>query len=327
LVNATLRNFLRRRESLLKAADGAASSRYAHPQWLIEALRAGWPEDWRAILAANNMRAPMTLRVNRRRATVQEARAKLAAAGIESQPPAGLADALTLATPIDVDRLPGFAAGELSVQDAGAQLAVEALDAGPGLRVLDACAAPGGKTGHILERHADLAECVALDVSESRLGRVRDNLERLHLQATVIAGDARRPQDWWDGRPFDRILLDAPCSGSGVIRRHPDIKSLRRATDIDRLAAAQDQLLVALWPLLATGGKLVYATCSVLRAENEAGVARCLDRRAGARAVALPANPLARWGRTAGAGRQILPGDNGMDGFFYACLEKTVHAE
>jgi 16S rRNA (cytosine967-C5)-methyltransferase len=237
---------------------------------------------------------------------------------LEADPP------LPLATPVAVARLPGFAAGELSVQDAGAQLAADALAGGPNLRVLDACAAPGGKTGHILERCPGLAECVALDVSASRLERVRDNLDRLGLQATVLQGDARRPDDWWDGRPFDRILLDAPCSGSGVIRRHPDIKSLRRATDIERLAAVQAQLLDALWPLLASSGKLVYATCSVLRAENEVQIAKFLAREAGARAVALPATPFDAGSRAAGAGRQILPGDNGMDGFYYACLEKTV---
>lgn len=324
LVNATLRNFLRRQEALLAAADSTPSGRHAHPTWLIGRLRADWPEDWEAMLAANNARPPMTLRVNRRRATLEDVQARLTAASIESRPHTLAADALTLATPVDVDRLPGFAAGELSVQDAGAQLAADALAGGPNLRVLDACAAPGGKTGHFLERCPGLAECVALDVSASRLERVRDNLDRLGLQATVLQGDARRPDDWWDGRPFDRILLDAPCSGSGVIRRHPDIKSLRRATDIERLAAVQAQLLDALWPLLASSGKLVYATCSVLRAENEVQIAKFLAREAGARAVALPATPFDAGSRAAGAGRQILPGDNGMDGFYYACLEKTV---
>ncbi|HET7370324.1 MAG TPA: 16S rRNA (cytosine(967)-C(5))-methyltransferase RsmB [Gammaproteobacteria bacterium] len=324
LVNATLRNFLRRQDELLAAADTAPASRYAHPRWLIDRLRADWPDDWEATLAANNTRPPMTLRVNRRRTNREQMQARLAAAGIEAEPHPLAADALTLVSPVDVERLPGFAAGDLSVQDAGAQFAAEALDCGPGMRVLDACAAPGGKTGHLLERWPNLAECVALDASASRLDRVRENLDRLDFRATVLEGDARRPADWWDGQPFDRILLDAPCSGSGVIRRHPDIKSLRRAADIDRLAGVQAALLDALWPLLASGGKLVYATCSVLRAENEVQIANFLARDAGARAVALPADPFDAGSRAAGAGRQILPGDSGMDGFYYACLEKIV---
>ncbi|HET7570277.1 MAG TPA: 16S rRNA (cytosine(967)-C(5))-methyltransferase RsmB [Gammaproteobacteria bacterium] len=317
LVNATLRNFLRRRDALLAAADAVPASRYAHPDWLIERLQGDWPDDWQAILAANNARPPMTLRVNRQRTTPDAMQRELAAAGIDVTPAPPAADALTLATPVDVERLPGFAAGELSVQDAGAQFAAATLDGAPGQRVLDACAAPGGKTCHILERTPALAECVALDISAARLDRLRQNLDRLALKATVLTGDARRPDDWWDGRAFDRILLDAPCSGSGVIRRHPDIKSLRRAADIDRLTAVQAQLLAALWPLLAAGGKLVYVTCSVLRAENEATIAAFLARQADVRAVTLTG-----FGRAAGAGRQILPGDKGMDGFYYACLEK-----
>ncbi|HET8551223.1 MAG TPA: 16S rRNA (cytosine(967)-C(5))-methyltransferase RsmB [Gammaproteobacteria bacterium] len=317
LVNATLRNFLRRRDALLAAADAAPVSRYAHPDWLIQRLKADWPDDWQAILAANNVRPPMTLRVNRRLTTPETMQRELAAAGIDATPAPPAADALTLVTPVDVERLPGFTAGALSVQDAGAQFAAVALDCAPGQRVLDACAAPGGKTCHILERTPELGECVALDVSAVRLDRLRQNLDRLALAATVLTGDARRPHDWWDGRPFDRILLDAPCSGSGVIRRHPDIKSLRRADDIDRLTAVQAQLLVALWPLLAAGGKLVYVTCSVLRAENEATIAAFLARQADACAVAM-----AGFGRATGVGRQILPGDEGMDGFYYACLKK-----
>jgi 16S rRNA (cytosine967-C5)-methyltransferase len=322
LVNATLRNFVRHRESLMARADKTRSARYAHPQWLIERLKADWPNDWRAILEANNARPPMTLRVNRRRSSRGELARVLAAEGIETSAPRATRDALTLASPLDPTLLPGFAAGCFSVQDAGAQFAAAALDPRPGMRVLDACAAPGGKTCHILEREPDLAQCIALDVSSARLDRLRDNFERLGLGAgaTIMTGDARRPDAWWNGKPFERILLDAPCSAVGVIRRHPDIKSLRRPADIERLTATQDELFDALWPLVAPGGKLVYATCSVFTAENEKRVEAALARHADARAGRLPIAA----GRPAGPGRQLLVGDAGGDGFYYASLEKIL---
>lgn len=318
LVNASLRNFLRRRPALLAEADRDPATRHAHPRWLVDRLRADWPADWEAILAANNVRAPMTLRVNARRTTVTAMQNRLAQAGIEACPVAHAADALALAAPVDVAALPGFAEGLVSVQAAAAQLAADVLACEPGMRVLDACAAPGGKSGHLLERTPELDALAAVDISAERLQKVRANLDRLDLDAALVAADASRPDAWWDGRPFDRILLDAPCSATGVIRRHPDIKSLRRDADIARLAAAQARLLDALWPLLAPGGKLVYASCSVLAAENANQVAAFLDRQSGARAGALPG----KWGRAAGAGRQIPPGEDGMDGFYYACLEK-----
>lgn len=319
LVNATLRNFLRRKQALLAAADQTRPGRYSHPLWLIEALKTDWPDDWRTILDANNEHPPMTLRVNRRHTTRGELQRRLTGDGLDCAVVPLAEDALTLLQSQAVGRIPGFNDGDLSVQDAGAQLAVVALACADNQRVLDACAAPGGKTCHILERHSGLAACIALDVAEHRVHRVHDNLTRLGLSGTVCCGDAGNPQAWWDGVAFDRILLDAPCSGSGVIRRHPDIKTLRRPSDIDQLVDAQSQLLASLWQLLAPGGRMVYATCSVLKAENEQQIAEFLHRTPDARVQPLPE----QWGRVAGSGRQILPGENGMDGFYYASLAKT----
>ncbi|MDZ7810429.1 MAG: hypothetical protein U5L11_10235 [Arhodomonas sp.] len=228
-----------------------------------------------------------------------------------------MADALILDRPVAVADLPGFREGQVSVQDAAAQLAADQLAAGPGMRVLDACAAPGGKTAHLLERHPDLS-VVALDNDPGRLARMAEGLERLGLEAEVLRGDAGDPGGWWDGRPFERILLDAPCSATGVIRRHPDIKWLRRAADIPALAEGQARLLRALWPVLAPGGRLVYATCSLLRAENEAVTAPFVAAHDDV-SVSEPALPA---GRATGVGAQILPGEAEMDGFYYACLTK-----
>lgn len=317
LVNAVLRRFQRERDQRVAAVDADPVLRHSCPDWLDAALAEAWPQDRAALLASQNARAPMTLRVNRRRAAPEKVQAELAAAGHPAAPVPGLPDVLTLHTPAAVTALPGFAEGWLSVQDAAAQLAAPLLAAEPGDRVLDACAAPGGKTAHILET-ADVS-LLALDRAEARLPPIRETLQRLGLEATVAAGDAARPDDWWDGRPFQRILLDAPCSGTGVIRRHPDIKWLRRPADIPRLAAQQARLLRALWPLLARGGRLVYATCSVLPAENEAVVAAfaAATDDATAEPVALPV------GRALGYGRQILTGEADMDGFYYACLRKS----
>lgn len=319
LVNAVLRGAQKGGEVLLAEVDRDESAAAAHPVWLLESLRAGRPEEWRAIVAANNERAPMSLRVNRRRGDRAAYLARLAAAGIDAAAVPRTECGVVLARPLDVDQLPGFAAGEVSVQDGAAQLAAELLDAQPGERVLDACAAPGGKTCHILERQPALAELTALDHDATRMARVHDNLARLGLTARVIVNDAARPDAWWDGAPFDRIVLDAPCAGLGVIRRHPDIKYLRRPEDIAALAALQGRLLDALWPLLRAGGKLVYVTCSVLPQENEMQIERFLRQRADAREHIIAA----AWGRALNHGRLILPGEEGMDGFYYACLEKT----
>jgi 16S rRNA (cytosine967-C5)-methyltransferase len=316
LVNAVLRRFLRERGQLLADADRDPQSRHAHPRWLLDRIHADWPRDADAILAANNCEAPLTLRVNRRRCTRSELRERLRDAGMETDAPVHLPDALVLEQSTDVIRLPGYAEGLFSVQDAAAQQVAEILQPRDGMRVLDACAAPGGKAAHLLEQ-ADL-ELTALDADASRLPRMRENLARLGLQATVLHGDAARPDTWWDGRPFDCILLDAPCSASGIIRRQPDIKLHRRAADIAPLAAIQARLGSALWPMLAAGGKLLYSTCSVLRVENESVVGGLLEAQADASAQPLHE----RFGRAAGTGRQNLPGNKGMDGFYYALVEK-----
>jgi 16S rRNA (cytosine967-C5)-methyltransferase len=226
---------------------------------------------------------------------------------------------LTLAEPVSVERLPDFAQGAVTVQDAAAQLAAQLLNPQPGERILDACAAPGGKTAHIMERQPRLTKLIALDVSAERLQRVHENLKRLGLSATTVAGDASQPSSWWDQQAFDRILLDAPCSASGVIRRHPDIKLLRRANDLPQLVTAQARILDALWPLLKSGGMLLYATCSVLQQENSQQIQRFLATHADARLASLNT----ACGHEQPAGRQILPGEDGMDGFFYACIHKA----
>jgi 16S rRNA (cytosine967-C5)-methyltransferase len=319
MVNAVLRRFLREREALLAQVDADPQARLAHPAWMISHYQQAWPEDWERFLLANNARPPMTLRVNQRRIGVEDYLQQLQAAELMATPSPLAPQALVLAAPVPVERLPGFAEGLVSVQDLAAQQAAVLLDAGAGMRVLDACAAPGGKSCHILERHPDLAELVALDIEPQRLERIHQNLDRLGLQATVLQGDGALPQQWWNGVPFDRILLDAPCSGSGVIRRHPDIKWLRRQSDIPALAAAQRRLLGGLWPLLKPGGKLLYATCSVFPEENARVLAEFMAERADARAEPLPVD----WGRAQAVGRQVPAGDNDMDGFYYGCLSKT----
>ena len=316
LVNAVLRRWLRERGALIAELDADAVTRTAHPRWLLDAFAADWPGADAAIAAANNTEAPLWLRVNRRRVDRNAFLQHLTDAGIEATAPPGLPDAVLIAASTDVTALPGFAGGLFSVQDGAAQCAVELLDLADGQRVLDACAAPGGKSGRILER-ADL-RLLALDSDERRLPRLRENLDRLGLRADVRAGDAAQPTQWWDGAPFDRILLDAPCSATGIIRRQPDVKLHRRRADIPALVRTQARILDALWPLLAPGGRLVYATCSVLAAENADQVSRLLARRADA---AVSAVLLPGWRAVAAGGMQNLPGESGMDGFYYAVLE------
>ncbi len=315
LVNGVLRSFERDSERLLARAASSPPGRYAHPQWLINMLERDWPQDWTAVLEANNQPPPMTLRVNRRRCARAQwlARAQLAADAV-----AGLEEAVQLHTPQEVEALPGFMEGEVSVQDAGAQWAATLIELAPGMRVLDACSAPGGKTGHLLERAPDGVEVTALDVDAGRQQRVSENLQRLGLSAQVLTGDLAAPDAWWDGQPFQRILLDAPCSATGVIRRHPDIKYLRRADDIPALAERQEALLQSAWNMLAPGGELLYVTCSVLHAENREVVERFLAARPDATVCPLPEAV----GRERGPGRQRLPGEQGMDGFFYALLRR-----
>ncbi len=325
LVNGVLRNFLRRPPAL----DGSASEevRFDHPQWLIDRLRRDWPDDWQRILAANNEQAPMWLRVNRRRATTERYLERLREATGAPAPGsvlAGVEQAIRLEQPMAVEALPGFAEGCVSVQDAAAQLAAPWLLADGGSRLLDACAAPGGKAAQLLELAGPGATLTAIDADPERVVMIEETLGRLGLQATVLAADASKPERWWDSQRFDRILLDAPCSASGVIRRHPDIKHLRRASDIPVLAATQLELLEATWRLLAPGGRLLYVTCSVLREENEGVMERFAERHGQARENnVLPNNNIHALMCPRSRGFQILPGVRGMDGFYFACLEKA----
>ena len=320
LVNALLRRFERERPQLEAAIAPIPQVRWLFPDWLLRRLQAAWPDHWAAICDASNGRPPMTLRVNRLRMDRRGYAELLASQGIVSRPLPHCDEALLLDTPVPTGRLPGFDAGLVSVQDAGAQLAAVLLDARPGERVLDACAAPGGKAAHILELAGNDLDLTAVDLDPQRLGRVTHGLARLGLRARTCVGDATQPRGGWATGQYRRILLDVPCSASGVIRRHPDIKWLRRDADIAQLAELQARILDAVWPLVAPGGVLLYATCSLLPEENEDQIAAFLARTQDA----TPTTIVADWGQTRGPGRQILPEPGGMDGFFYARLERTV---
>ncbi|WP_374537112.1 16S rRNA (cytosine(967)-C(5))-methyltransferase RsmB [Chitinimonas taiwanensis] len=310
MVNAVLRNFLRQKDELLAAAAKDERARWNHPGWWVAAMRRAYPQAWTSILRANNQHPPMSVRVNTRRLSRDDYQAQLQAAGIATE---ALGSAgLRLDKPVPVDQLPGFFDGLCSVQDIGAQYAAELLGVRDGMRVLDACCAPGGKTGHLLER-ADIA-LTGLDVDAVRLQRVQANLDRLGLRATLKQGDAAKPADWWDGQLFDRILADVPCSAAGVARRHPDIKWLRRPEDFAQFATQQAGMLDALWGCLKPGGTLLYATCSVFPEENQAQISEFLQRHPDARQQVLPAD--------LPASGQLLPNDR-HDGFFYALLAKT----
>lgn len=314
LVNAVLRNLQRQRDTLLPKLEAQPDLRHGHPRWLAEAIQRAYPAQAHSIFTANNAQAPMWLRVNLQQTTPSAFAAALDDHDASLRDPSHEINAtLKLQHAVDVRQLPGFAEGWFSVQDVAAQQAATLLAAQANERVLDCCAAPGGKTAHILEL-APEASVFALDVDEQRLQRVHENLSRLQLDATIVCGDAAQPNTWWDGKPFDRILLDAPCSATGVIRRHPDIKWLRRPSDIEQLVQTQKELLEALWPMLRPGGRLVYATCSVLPAENKEQVEAFVQRHADA--IALPTAPdgATSW--------QRLPGEQDGDGFFYAIVEK-----
>ncbi len=311
-VNAVLRRFLRERDALVARDEPVYN--HSHPRWLADAFIRDWgPADGAALLAADNETPPQWLRVNLLRSSRAAYIAELNAAGIDAESGAASPATVRLGSPVPVAELPGHAEGLVAVQDAAAQLAAGLLDLAPGQRVLDACAAPGGKTAHMLESCPGLAAVVAVDVDADRLAGVGTALTRLGHDARLVVGDAMSPDDWWDGRSFDRILLDAPCSGTGVIRRHPEIKLRRRPADVGAAARQQARLLDALWPLLAPGGRLVYATCSVLSAENAAQTAAFLDRRDDA-GCAPPGTP---------GHFRIRTGAAGMDGFYYACLDKN----
>lgn len=307
LVNAVLRNFLRRRDALKQAASSEVAT-YSYPQWWIDKLRVQYPAQWQAVLEAGNRHPPLTLRVNRRRGDAATYLQQLSEAGIAAHPLGD--DAIMLEHPLPVDKLPGFTDGAVSVQDYGAQFAARLLDVQDGMRVLDACCAPGGKTGHVLET-AEVA-MTAVDSDAERLARTHSNLERLGLAAQLVVGDSGRVEDWWDGQPFDRILADVPCSASGIVRRHVDIKWLRREADIDSFTRQQHQILRGLWRTLANGGKLLYVTCSIFIEENQRQIDAFLAEQADARQLPLP-------GMRDG---QLLPCAD-HDGFFYALLQKT----
>lgn len=328
LVNALLRRFLRERAQWQARLEADPVTALAHPAWLLAALQADWPEHWRAIVAANNAQAPMGLRVDLSRIARDALAAQLAERGMSARPVEGAPAALLLERALAVADVPGFAEGLVSVQDPGAQLASRLLQPRAGERVLDACAAPGGKTGALLEAADGPLSLTAVDADAGRLARVQDNLQRLRRQARLVCADLALPGDWWDGRPFDRILLDAPCSAVGVIRRHPDIKLLRRPEDIASLAQLQGRLLERCLAMLAPGGRLVYSTCSVLRAENDTVISAALSAhprlaaqspQALCRELSLPANAL-----PCVHGIQLLPGGAAhTDGFYYACLTGT----
>jgi 16S rRNA (cytosine967-C5)-methyltransferase len=317
LTNAILRRYLREREELEQALGDAA--KVAHPQWLYNKLLKQWPALATGVFAAANEQPPMTLRINHRKTSRAAYLEKLEVAGICATPCSLAEQAITLQQAVDVALLPGFEAGQASVQDEAAQMAAILLNPQPGERILDACAAPGGKSCHILELQAKLGELVAMDIDRERLKKVKENLQRLGLEATVLAGDASTPSEALEPASFNAILVDAPCSATGVIRRHPDVKTLRRESDIPQLAAQQLAILQKLWPLLKPGGRLLYATCSILNEENSRVVERFLLNRAGAKLRP----PEQAWGEACSHGRQLLPSVNGPDGLFYAMLEKS----
>ncbi len=318
LINALLRSYLRGQEGFEQKADNVKSALVSHPDWLIQQIEQDWPMQAQQIFQQNNEQPPMALRVNLANISQDQYLQKLRDQGIEAEAVSFCRSAILLNKPAVVNILPGFNEGWVSVQDTAAQLAAELLDVQIGHRVLDVCAAPGGKAAHILEHQPKVRELVAVDIDKLRLQRVNDNFQRLKLSAKLIVGDASKPEDWWDGQLFDRILLDVPCSALGVIRRHPDIKLLRRAEDINTLQVLQKRIMTAVWSLLAPGGIMLYATCSILKQENEQQIEAFLATNANV--IEVPIN--ADWGLVRRYGRQILTGESAMDGFYYALIRK-----
>ena len=319
LVNALLRTYLRQQGVLEQKADENVAASVSHPKWLLRQIEIDWPERSSQILEANNRQPPMVLRVNLALNSRDQYLQSLSDHELAAKTVSFCESSLILSRPVPVELLPGFEQGHVSVQDTAAQLAAGLLDVQVGQRVLDVCAAPGGKTVHILESQPHLKELVAIDIDEARLSRVQENLLRSNVSAQLIVGDAAQPKDWWDGQLFDRILLDAPCSALGVIRRHPDIKILRKPDDIKALQLLQKSILAATWPLLSSGGLLLYATCSILKQENEEQIMEFLAMHADAFEVPIDAT----WGNAVQRGRQILTGDSEMDGFYYALIKKS----
>jgi len=318
LVNAVLRRFQREQQEWLEKLK-KTDNFYAHPSWLLKDLKQDWPDNWQAIAIANNQQAPLWLRINRQKADEATLLSQLETAGFEVQKHPFAADAISITPAAPVAKIPGFANGWLSVQDPAAQLARDLISPEAGQRVLDACSAPGGKAAHILES-CPKVDLTVLDYQAHRVEQIKETMQRLELNASPRVADATDTKAWWDGKPFDKILLDAPCSATGVIRRHPEIKWLRSTENVDAVVATQAALLDALWPVLAPGGTMVYATCSMLRCENDQQVSRFLERTKDAELVV----PEVSWGMALDYGRQILPGAAEMDGFFYAILRKTA---
>lgn len=318
LVNACLRRYQRETEVLENAILQQEPAKYGLPQWWLDRLQEAWPEQWESIAAQFSLAAPMTLRVNLDRVSRDDYRSQLLELGIDSHVHPLVASALELAAPVDVAELPGFADGLVSVQDAAAQLAGWLLDVQPGQRVLDACAAPGGKMAHLLEQANGDLQMSAVEFDPVRAEKLSDTLKRLQYSADVIVADAGDIQRWWQGEKFDRILLDAPCSATGTVRRNPDVKRHRKAADIDELVTTQVMLLNRLWEVLKPGGLMVYATCSIMPQENEEQIRAFVNSHGDAESLDFEAD----WGHSVGLGRQILPGEFGMDGFYYACMRK-----
>ncbi len=318
LINALLRSYLRDQVSLEQKADAMQWSAISHPKWLVKQIELDWPEQAPTVFVENNQQPPMALRVNLSQISQADYLQQLAEKGIEATAVDFCPSAIVLKQSVGVDLLPGFAKGLVSVQDVAAQLAAGLLNVQAGQRVLDVCAAPGGKAAHILESQQRVKRLVAVDIDESRMLRVSENILRLNLSADLVVGDAANPEAWWDGEAFDRILLDVPCSALGVIRRHPDIKLLRKPEDIQALRDVQQRILKAVWLLLASGGVMLYATCSILKRENEQQIAVFLAEHPDAVEIPITAD----WGFAVSHGRQILPGDSAMDGFYYALIKK-----
>lgn len=318
LINAVLRRFQREKEQLLESLE-QTENRFAHPQWLLQEMQADWPGKWQTMAEANNQQAPLWLRINRQRADEAVLRNNLQTAGFEIHDHPYAADAISISPAVGVDKVPGFQMGWLSVQDPAAQLARDLLEPCAGEHILDACGAPGGKTAHLLETSPGIALTV-LDRQQQRVEKIHQTLDRLGLAADVRVADAALTGDWWNGERFDKILLDAPCSASGVIRRHPEIKWLRTSEQVNSVVQTQSSLLTALWPLLKPGGRLVYATCSVLKRENNSQIQQFLEQHTDAIAEV----PAVEWGTKESCGRQIIPGEALMDGFFYAVVRKSA---
>ncbi len=335
LVNAVLRGFTREQEKLISSINDD-QVRYSHPDWILKKIKKDWPQDqvygWQKILAANNQRPAFWLRVNQRQANAVQYQQSLTELEIESEVSLLADHALKLTQGIDVRQLPGFSDGAVSVQDVGAQLAAQLLEASADHRVLDLCAAPGGKTCHILERTNTQGKLVAVEFDEKRMQRVSENLQRLKLSSAtrddsrveLIVADARDYKQWWDGEAFDRILIDAPCSASGVIRRHPDIKTLRRESDIEQLVKMQSEILLSAWQMLKPGGELLYVTCSIFKDENQHQIAKFLKLNSKASNDAVEIKIQADWGVACDYGRQLFPGEQDADGFYFCKLKKTV---